>query len=212
MRAPAPWQGWTLWILRILALGPVACRGRGEEQLSATSTSVRSGPKPEPGAVWGSASVRVPSPRAAASANEGAATPEPVGGPWVTCYAHYRPSSTPERDVTRLGLLCGPANGMKVVGATLAGEVADGFVEHAFDVKQGECFRILAVASLEVPDLAVEVRDPQGVPVASDHGSDRWPILNPDGPFCLIDGGKYTVRVRARQGRGKYALQIWRLP
>jgi hypothetical protein len=48
--------------------------------------------------------------------------------------------------------------------------------------------------------------------VASDHNNDRWPILNPDGPFCLLDGGKHTVRVHARQGKGPYALQIWRLP
>jgi hypothetical protein len=138
--------------------------------------------------------------------------PEPVGGPWVTCYGNYRPTSTPERDVIRLGLLCGPANGMRLEGATITGEATDAVTEHAFDVRAGDCFRVLAVAGSSVPDLAVEVRNPKGVPVASDHNNDRWPILNPDGPFCLLDAGKHTVRVHARQGRGRYALQIWRLP
>jgi hypothetical protein len=139
-------------------------------------------------------------------------TPDPVGGSWVTCYGNYRPTSTPERDVTRLGILCGPANGMKPVGAMAEGEITDNAIELPLEVRQGDCFRIFAVAEKTVSDLAVVVRDPKGGPVASDHNNDRWPILNPDGPFCLVDAGKYSVEVRARQGRGKYALQIWRLP
>jgi hypothetical protein len=101
---------------------------------------------------------------------------------------------------------------MQLDGSTQSGEATEMAIEHPFDVRAGECFRIFAVADRTVPDLAVEVRSPKGVPVASDHNNDRWPILNPDGPFCLLDAGKHTVRVHARQGRGRYALQIWRLP
>src|SRR5262245_45676390 len=72
--------------------------------------------------------------------------PDPVGGSWVTCYGNYRPTSTPERDVTRLGLLCGPANGMMLVGSTLIGEATENGTQHPFDVRAGECFRIFAVA------------------------------------------------------------------
>ena len=130
----------------------------------------------------------------------------------MTCYGNYRPTSTPERDVTRLGLLCGPQNGMKLVGSTLSSEATENAVEHPFEARAGECFRIFAVAEASAADLAVEVRDPKGLPVASDHNNDRWPIVNPDGPFCLLDAGKYVVRVHARQGKGKFALQIWKLP
>src|SRR6266516_1256834 len=56
--------------------------------------------------------------------------PDPVGGSWVTCYGNYRPSSTPERDVTRLGLLCGPANGMMLVGSTVTGEATENGAQH----------------------------------------------------------------------------------
>jgi hypothetical protein len=101
---------------------------------------------------------------------------------------------------------------MRLDGPTLVGDASEMAIEHPFDVHAGECFRIFAVADNAAPDLSVEVRSPKGVPVASDHNNDRWPILNPDGPFCLLDAGKHTVRVHARQGRGKYALQIWRLP
>jgi hypothetical protein len=138
--------------------------------------------------------------------------PDPVGGSWVTCYGNYRPTSTPERDVTRLGILCGPSNGMKPVGTMAQGDATENAVEIPLEVRQGDCFRIFAVAEGTISDLAVVVRDPKGGPVASDHNNDRWPILNPDGPFCLVDAGKYSVEVRARQGKGRYALQIWRLP
>jgi hypothetical protein len=147
-----------------------------------------------------------------AAASDGLRAPDPLGGAWVTCYGNFRPKATPERDVTRLGLLCGPANGMRLVGATLAGEASDVPTDHHFTSKAGECFRVFAVADAQVADLAVEIRDAKGLPVASDHNSDRYPIVNPDGPFCLLDAGPYTLRVHARKGRGAYALQLWRLP
>jgi len=224
-----------------VALLPVAlggCRDR-PSGASASETSARSGLKPEsshspahdaPAASGASESRPVVSVDRAANdvgsglgATDAASgprgsdastkrSPDPVGGSWVTCYGNYRPTSTPERDVTRLGILCGPANGMKPAAPMVTGQVTDIAIEHPLEVRQGDCFRIFAVAEAPVSDLAVVVRDPKGGPVASDHNNDRWPILNPDGPFCLVDTGKYSVEVRARQGRGKYALQIWQLP
>lgn len=140
------------------------------------------------------------------------ARPPPIGGTWVACYGRFRPTSTPERDVLRLGLLCGPANGMKQLGPVLQGEATEGGVEHAFEAKAGECFRLFAVADAGVSSLAVELRDPKGLPLAADHDADRWPVVNPDGPICVMDDGRYTVRVRARRGAGQYALTVWRLP
>jgi hypothetical protein len=137
---------------------------------------------------------------------------EPFGGSWIGCYAHYKPASTPERDVTRLALLCGPENGMQRVGSMLTGEAAESVSEHAFDVRSGECFRIFAVAGPAVSELSVEVYDANEIGVASDGEADRWSVLMRDGPLCPREGGKYTVRVRARQGKDKYALEIWRLP
>ena len=135
----------------------------------------------------------------------------PVGGWWVSCYANFRPVSTPEVDLTRLGLWCGPENGMTPFGPMVMGEVDRAPQEHAIEVESGECLRIFAVSEFTLADLAVEVSGPRGERVASDHNGDRWPILNPDGPFCLFDPGKHTIRVRARRGKGRYALQVWHL-
>ena len=101
---------------------------------------------------------------------------------------------------------------MTLVGSMLTGEARDSATEHPFDVRSGECFRIFAVAGPAVTELSVEVYDPSEVGVASDGDAARWSVLMRDGPLCPLQGGKYTVRVRARRGKDKYALEIWRLP
>lgn len=157
-------------------------------------------------------------PRAAESASlrlaglDAANTSEPVGGRWVSCYANFRATSTPERDVERLAALCGPPNGMVPVAPIAAGDALEASVDHRLEARAGDCFRIFAVADVFVGDLGVEVINPRGNAITWDRNGDRWPILNPDGPFCLFDSGTYTVRVRALQGRGHYAMQTWRLP
>ena len=137
---------------------------------------------------------------------------EPVGGRWVSCYANYRPTSTPERDLARLVASCGPENGMVPVGPMVSGDAADAAEDHRLEAGAGDCFRIFAVADTFVADLGIEVINPRGKAVTWDRNGDRWPVLNPDGPFCLFDAGTYTVRVRALQGKGRYALQVLRLP
>ena len=207
--------------LLAVAVFSVGCR-RSDDAASTRGAGERAAPKQESSPAVterpllptrGTGPVEVPAVESVGALPDAAVKrkPDPVGGSWVTCYGNYRPSSTPERDVTRLGILCGPANGMRLVGATIEGEAGEVVSEHPFDARSGECFRVFAVAETSAPELAVTIRDPKGSPIASDHNNDRWPIVNPDGPVCVLDAGKYTVLVHARQGRGKYALQIWRL-
>jgi len=137
---------------------------------------------------------------------------EPVGGRWVGCYANFRVTGAPERDVARLAALCGPENGMVPAGPIAGGEAVDAAEDHRLQAEPGDCFRIFAVADAFVTDLGVEVINPRGNAITWDRNGDRWPVLNPDGPFCLFDAGTYTVRVRALHGKGRYAMQAWRLP
>src|SRR4051794_20192020 len=53
------------------------------------------------------------------AAPSSAEAPVPVGGPWVTCYAHFRPAGRPARDVERLGRACGMATGMQLLGSVV---------------------------------------------------------------------------------------------
>jgi hypothetical protein len=101
---------------------------------------------------------------------------------------------------------------MVPVGPIVVGDALDAAEDHRLDADAGDCLRIFAVADALVSDLGVEVIGPRGNAITWDRNGDRWPILNPDGPFCLFDAGTYTVRVRALQGKGRYAMQVWRLP
>jgi hypothetical protein len=101
---------------------------------------------------------------------------------------------------------------MRLVGETVQGSATDATVERDLDLDAGQCIRVFSVAEGTVFDFSVEVRDPKGALVASSRGADRWSIVNPDGPVCVKDTGRYRMRLGARQGAGSYAVQVWRLP
>lgn len=111
-----------------------------------------------------------------------------------------------------LGLMCGPSNGMKQVVAAQKARIEQGKErEHRFDALAGDCYRVFAVGEPSVEDLDIEVFDSAGKQLAVDTSDDRWPIVKPDGPFCVFADGQYRAVVRAQRGAGDYALEIWRL-
>jgi hypothetical protein len=139
--------------------------------------------------------------------------PAPVGGRWLSCYGSFAPQSDPRLDVGRLAQACGPPNGM-VKAASFAGELhADAGPpgEHRYTAREGECFRVFAVADPAIEDLDIEVFDSSRRRVAFDDGDDRWPVVRPDGPFCAFDAGEQLIRVKAAHGGGRYAIELWRL-
>lgn len=142
-----------------------------------------------------------------------AGSPAPVGGNWLKCYANFQPRTQPDTDVLRLGLMCGPSNGMRKATESRGSELsaAGKQREHRFKAEAGECYRIFAVAEPSVEDLDVEVFAPSGAKIAFDTSDDRWPIVKPDGPFCVFEAGEYRSVVRAQRGHGRYAIEIWRL-
>ena len=84
--------------------------------------------------------------------------------------------------------------------------------EHPLPLMRGECARIFAVGAPGVADLDVQLVTPAGAVLVEDAIDDRWPIVPPDRAVCVQDGGAYVIRVRARKGRGAYAVQAWVLP
>lgn len=191
-------------------------RSLGVALLVATGCqSDRAAPAPAPAPVPGP-SVAASSPSAPApSIPRDAPAPQPdgsparVGGNWLKCYASFQPRNDPKLDVMRLGLLCGPSNGMKKAHEATAQAGASS--EHRFPASAGDCFRVFAVGDSSVQDLDVEVLDPAGKRVAWDTSDDRWPIALPDGPFCALSEGEYRAVVRAQRGSGRYAIEVWRL-
>ncbi len=117
-------------------------------------------------------------------------------------------------DLTRLAMLCGPANGMKRLSKkAVEGDVAEGgpALTAPLDAKKGFCYRVFAVAEPSVTDLDVIVRSSRGTSIARDHGEDRWPIVQPDRPFCPLANDAMTVEITARHGTGRAAAEVWML-
>ncbi len=101
---------------------------------------------------------------------------------------------------------------MRKVAASGSARIAKGDKrEHRWDAEAGDCYRIFAVGSPDIEDLDVEVFDPAGSQIAFDTSDDRWPVVKPDGPFCVWKDGQYRAVVQAQRGEGSYAVEIWRL-
>jgi hypothetical protein len=180
-------------------------------------------------ALGGSPLAPAPSASAPAAAADGGAVtedaggPDPlaelpnpvrVGGPWVRCYGHFRVSGEPRKDVTRLGLLCGPENGMSRLGAApFEGSVREGGppATTTIHVQRGGCYRVFATATPSVADLDVVVRSSRGAAIAADHGEDAWPVVQPDRPFCALEDDDATVEITAKRGAGTFAAEVWHL-
>jgi len=173
----------------------------------AASSPLRAAPQPDTGA----AEPDAPVPASEASVKGLPAAPS--GGNWRRCYANFQPRHEARLEVMRLGLICGPSNGMKKVieGAEsqLAGPADER--EHRFTGDAGDCYRVFAIGEPSIENLDVAVYDPAGRRIAIDNTADRWPMLKPEGPFCVRMDGEYRALVRAQRGAGRYAIEIWRL-
>ena len=151
-------------------------------------------------------------PRRRKPAHRAPRRPAPVGGWWLRCYSSFQPRTDPRADVARLAAACGNTNGMKRVRAEEGGELVQGGRRaHLFHASAGRCYRIFAVAEPSVGDLDLEVYAPDGRRVAFETGDDRWPIVEPDRPFCAFDDGQHRLAVHAQRGTGRYAFEIWSL-
>lgn len=139
--------------------------------------------------------------------------PVRVGGPWVRCYGNFRLSGDPLKDVTRLSLLCGPANGMRRLSPkAIEGHVAEGgaIVTEKLPLVRGACYRVFAVGGPGIINLDVVMRSSRGVMLATDGSEDAWPIVQPDRPVCALeDDDGASVEISARRGAGRFAAEVW---
>ena len=116
-------------------------------------------------------------------------------------------------DLTAITRRCGEPMGMTPVGAPIVDSLAAGQQMHQYgvDVEAGACYRIFAIGGRGVEDLDTGLKDPSGEWVSKDILDDAFPILNPDGPFCVRQGGRHTLLVAVAKGSGTYAVQLWKV-
>jgi hypothetical protein len=146
----------------------------------------------------------LPSP---ASPDEGALRPPPG----VACYAGFLPSGVPRVDVVRLGVACGPSTGLTQLARI------NGVVDEAqsgptlrWDAARHDCFRLFAVASEPVEDLAVDVKGPHGSYASMTNQNRRWLVVGEDGFFCAPQKGQFEATFSTHAGRGAVAAAVWR--
>jgi hypothetical protein len=114
-------------------------------------------------------------------------------------------------DLAALGEACAAPAGLRPLGAPHEGAdqgAGDPPERLAFRAHRG-CYRAFAVGGSGVGDLDVAFYDPDGRIAAGDVSRDRWPVVPPRGPLCVVEDGIYTVAVSVARGRGSYLMQVW---
>lgn len=136
------------------------------------------------------------------------------GGTWTSCANGFRTTSSPELDLMRLGMLCGPYHGMRRVGEAWTGSIGPGTQarSHTLDARKGQCFRVFAVADQHVSGLVLRALLPDGKPIAEGTTAERWAALGSDGAWCVDHDAAVVVRIESSSGSGSYCAQAWLLP
>jgi hypothetical protein len=132
----------------------------------------------------------------------------------VSCYDRFEPGTVPHVDVVRLGVSCGPENGLSLVGRVqgTVDEARTTLAAYQWSADRGDCFRVFAVAAAPVDDLEVEVVvvAPRAERVSLTNQSQRWVVIDEDGPFCARHAGTYEARFSTHSGRGVFAAAVWK--
>jgi hypothetical protein len=133
------------------------------------------------------------------------------GGKFESCYQGFHASGSVEKDLAQMTSMCGPPNSMKPVSPVFQGNQTqkDPIARYTFRGETGRCYRIFSASDRTIQDMDMAMLDPDKNVVGHDTNEDAFPMLNPDGPFCLTRPGQYTVLVSVEKGQGKYALQVW---
>ncbi len=140
--------------------------------------------------------------------------PPPVpGAPGVThesCFVGINLTRDAQVDLASITQRCGAPLGLVPVGGPIVETLAAGQPMHEYgvDVEAGACYRIFAVGGRGVEDLDTGLKDPAGAWVSKDILDDAFPILNPNGPFCVKQGGRHKLLVSVAKGSGSYAVQL----
>lgn len=127
----------------------------------------------------------------------------------------YRPGGDARKDVTRLALMCGPATGMRALGAVVEDTASAGGEprRHAIELLEDQCVRAFVVGA-EGTRLEARIVGPGGEILASDRSGATWLALPASGVACARSTGVYAVEIRATETTmgARHALWTWLLP
>jgi hypothetical protein len=167
-------------------------------------------PKPAPAAV-----TETPAPAESTASARKPRTPPPAASGqsplWTTCFDRFEPNAAAHVDVLRLGMLCGPPNGLSLLAR------ASGVVDEArkpftyqWEAERGDCFRVFGVAEEPVEDLEVELFGPHRERLFLENQNRRWVVAAENGPFCAPKEGTFEAQFSTHGGFGTVAISVWR--
>ncbi len=126
------------------------------------------------------------------------------------CYVGYPLGEQPERDVARLGWLCGPSNGMRrVERANKRAEEGVSMLMLREVTRAGQCWRWFFVAGRGVTGLEFEIEEAGGQQAFFEGGGPRWAVIPATRPYCAASSGLLQLKLRTRQGEGQVAFEAW---
>lgn len=130
---------------------------------------------------------------------------------WTACLENFEPNAAPHVDVLRLGMLCGPPNGLSLLAraAGVVDEARKPFV-YQWEAERGDCFRVFGVAEDPVEDLEVEVFGPHRERLFLENQNRRWVVAAENGPFCAPKEGTFEAQFTTHGGHGTVAISVWR--
>jgi hypothetical protein len=131
-----------------------------------------------------------------------------------TCYQGMRLSGEALRDIGLVTEACGRRLGLTSLGPPISNVQGEDDPMQKFTVhlENGGCYRIFGNADSSIADFDTGLIDDSDQSfVAKDLMQDNAPMLNPDGPFCVQHTGTYSLIVSVKKGRGRYAVQLWKM-
>jgi hypothetical protein len=200
-----PWLLVGCWVL--VAAGVVGCQQKPTQQQS-HADSVQ---KPV-SSLLPSRTSSVPPPSSSPMDEELHDPPVVFGGPWVQCYAYFKPSEDLRADVRWLGSHCGSALGLVPAGTIQHVDLrlAALPLRHPIPMEAGQCLRVFGVGSSTLIDPDLRLLTASGGLLTEDGINDRWPILLPDQAYCVPKKDIYLLEIKAKKGEGSFAFQVWK--
>ncbi len=105
----------------------------------------------------------------------------------------------------------GHARDFEEVGTTVTGDLGEGRSHvHPIVLVGTYCYRVFAQGGAGVEDLAIQIVDPNGVPIQRDSEVGPSASLGLVDSVCPYSAGRYTLEVRAQRGAGAYAYRVFR--
>lgn len=144
------------------------------------------------------------------------------GGIFVDCRGGLAVTADAIRDVTRLGLACGPVAGMKATpDGRFEGTLSVGSADLVFPFKleKGRCYRVFVASESAAAEITVDVMSGHELPIASESTDAGLGLVPATRPLCALGDDTATLHASMRcspvtnatcpKTGVRFAIEVW---